>query len=131
MPIATTVFVTYDAVRNKLTLRGGNTAASNGACNLDPGPGNEITFEPAGANAGDWTLTEVTWTPDTPDVLKATQSGDDIVVTDNDNEPVTKPVAYNFTVYGAVGGNQVASDPVIVNKPTDGMKYGSASGGSR
>jgi hypothetical protein len=131
MAIRTNVYVTYDTTRNKLTLTGGNTAANDGACDFDSGPGNEITFEQAGANAGDWSLTDVTWTPASPDVLEWAWAGTDIELTDNGNEGVKNTVVYTCTVYGRADSNTVASDPVIITKPADGVAQLRASASQR
>ena len=128
MPIRTIVYVTYDAARNKLTLTGGNTGANNGTCDFDAGAGNEVTFQQAGANRGDWYLTGVTWAPAAPNVLQTVQANGTIVLTDND--VVTNPVDFNCTVSGAAGVNRVASDPVIISKPTGGSASMSAGSGS-
>jgi hypothetical protein len=128
MSIRTIVYVTYDVTRNKLTLTGGNTGANNGTCKFDPDAGNEVTFQQAGANTGDWYLTGVAWTPAAPNVLQVVVANGTIVLTDND--VVTNTVDFNCTVNGASGGNRVASDPVIINKPTGGSIAMRASSGS-
>lgn len=131
MAISTTVYVTYDRSRNRLTLTGGNTTANNGACDFNSGPGNEITFVQAGANAGDWSFKDVTWTPIGPDILEWGWSGSDIVLTDNGNQAVKNTVVYTCTVTANASRNTVASDPVIITKPADGAAQTSASSGQR
>ena len=121
MAISTTVYVTYDRTKNKLTLTGGNTTANNGACDFNSGPGNEIIFQQAGANAGDWSFKDVTWTPIGPDILGWGWLGTDLVLTDNGNEAVKNTVVYTCTVTATANRNLVASDPVIITKPADGV----------
>jgi hypothetical protein len=129
MAIRTTVYVTYDTLDNKLTLTGGNTTADDGTVNFDVGPGNKITFEPAGDNVEDWTLDDITWSPASPDVLEWVADGANLVLTDNNNEEVKVGVDYEYTLHATALG--IGSDPVIIHKRWVGVAQMRMSGSQK